>query len=616
MEPCQRGDWSATRHMTIRFDNVDDIARLEYTWVQMFDIEKRIPLSVMLTDPGFDGIFRIPVDSDFLPNTCYILLKAVYAHSGDDYGLLTAKHFSNTHIDIRGHKVKRISVLARAPLAWVKMITPSDTVVHYKTYTFTGDTVSGHQPEMLVSRIYASMNRHVHTVLAATLRSLDSAERDTLASKLVSETLSTLGAPLAFKVLHEQSRLTLERLHSHSEQGVLAIPDPQCALWGTCVLWQQDSDMSSLSRQSVNHNTHLLPVPSSPQWLRVRLTWMNLEVTRCLGEKIIKDVIHAPYEAVILTALCCGSLDRWCQELGKLNTALRVDQHLLSRDRHKAELCQRCGYAYQISPAVCEPEPRRVPAVSQIDRLLLGGICTTLCATISRYADNGRIARRSETPPPDLQNLRGWADWEYRYCLNHRRVYRSSGEEKWEVDKLRAWEVDQSQGHKELKIPSSPLFSLSNKRPKPNQIALWWEDGSSCYWGQEREQESHEESFTSRKSISPFTEHKDQERRQRKKRKPESEAVEDETDQGWWLWQKECRQRRRESIGCTVNRQTLNSLNRHRFWNRYLTTSQDNGEESNRSSTSIQYWKRFSCNALRYHIKTIPFGYRGGILTI
>ena len=26
MEPCQRGDWSSTRHMTIRFDEVEDIA--------------------------------------------------------------------------------------------------------------------------------------------------------------------------------------------------------------------------------------------------------------------------------------------------------------------------------------------------------------------------------------------------------------------------------------------------------------------------------------------------------------------------------------------------------------------------------------------------------------
>lgn len=160
---------------------------------------------------------------------------------------------------------------------------------------------------------------------------------------------------------------------------------------------------------------------------------MGSEVTRCLGGTSTKDVIQAPYWAVILTALCCGALDHWLRELDKLSMVLRVDTHLLSSDREKDELCQRCGYAYRASPLVCEPDPKRVSDVLQIDKLLLGGICTTLCATVSRHTGNGGIASGSEKEARNSQNNRGRAEWEHRYCLNHRRVYSVSCEEKLEL---------------------------------------------------------------------------------------------------------------------------------------------------------------------------------------
>ena len=69
MEHCQKGDWSSTRHMAVRCEDVGALTRLAYTWVQMFDIEKRIPMSVTLTEPGLDGVFRIPVESDMSPGT-------------------------------------------------------------------------------------------------------------------------------------------------------------------------------------------------------------------------------------------------------------------------------------------------------------------------------------------------------------------------------------------------------------------------------------------------------------------------------------------------------------------------------------------------------------------
>ncbi|KAJ7984172.1 hypothetical protein DPEC_G00364560 [Dallia pectoralis] len=253
MEPHQRGDWSSTRHMTVRFDDVDTINRVEYTWVQMFDIEKRMPMSATLTEPGLDGNFRIPVKSSVTQSALYIVLRAVYLHGSDSYGLVTAKHFSDTYTDTKGHKVKRISVLARAPLAWVKMNTSRDT--EPATCHFTGDTIYGCQPEMFVSRIHASIDRYVHSAFMFTPFTQNSTERDSRLSQLVSETLSILGAPLAFKVLHEQSRLTLELWQGRGGSDSLTLADPQNALWGTCVLWQTDSDQVTLTRATVNQQT-------------------------------------------------------------------------------------------------------------------------------------------------------------------------------------------------------------------------------------------------------------------------------------------------------------------------------------------------------------------------
>lgn len=176
--------------MTVRFDNVDVISRVEYTWVHIVDIEKRIPMTVTLTEPRFDGSFRIPIGSAAIPTMGYIVLRAVYRHGGDGYGLVTTKHFSDTYTDTRGHKVNMISVLSRAPLAWVKMNTHAA-----ESYPFTGDAVCGHQPEMVVQRIYTFINRHMYNFMFTLCTPESTVETDTMVSELVSETLSPLRAP-------------------------------------------------------------------------------------------------------------------------------------------------------------------------------------------------------------------------------------------------------------------------------------------------------------------------------------------------------------------------------------------------------------------------------------
>lgn len=642
MEPCQRGDWSATRHVAVRFDDDPNaISRVEYTWVHMVDIEKRIPMSTTLTEPGFDGAFRIPVESAAIPVACCIVLRVVYTDGCEAYGLVTAKHFSNTYTDTRGHKVKRVSVLARAPLAWVIMNEPPVSAASSKKYPFAGDAFHGHQPEMIVSRVYATLNLHVRNAFVSRARVADSAEGDRLTSEVVSDTLSALGAPLAFKVLHEQSRLTLERLRDRSE--ISTIPDPRTALWGTCVSWQLDS-RDALSRASVNQDADPSPtVPSTDRWLRVRLTHAGLEVTRYSGgTSVTKDVIRAPYWVVILTAICCGALDRWSRGLAELHEFLRVDRGPpRSGERESEELCQRCGYACRISPAVCEPEPKRVSAVLQIDKLLLGGICTTLCATVSRE----RTATGTESEDTLAYQCRATgSEREGRYCLNHRRVYSASSEEKRDRERWlgegreeRREERKRRQTRRGRRAPRAGLRFLSpqsRKGARTHRVASWWENASRIYWGQhpagEGEEKEEWERGLQRYGSKPiFTceaedgagededgeDGEDEGQRREGDERTRNRDVRDE-DAGLWSWQKDCRDRQRERLGYARD----DTTRKHRFWELYHQPSgsqQRRGDESgSRSSTAVGYWKRFTCQVLGYHIKTLPFGQRGGLLDV
>lgn len=589
MEPCQKGDWSSTRHIAVRFENVGALTCLEYTWVQMFEMEKRIPTSVTLTEPGLDGLFRIPVEADTSPGTHCVVLRAVQSHTIESYGLITAKHFSEMYTDHRGHRVKTVSYMARGPLAWVKMNTADA-----QNKLYTGDTISGHQPEAIVSNIYTRVTRCVHSGLVSP--SYDPDEREALATKLVSETLAILGAPLAFKVLHEQSRLTLARLRCSEAREICTVPDPRHALWGTRVLWQLDSDLS-LSRATVNQDIDIPRASGTVQWLSVRLSYTGLELTGGSPGRCTKEVIKAPYWAVILTALCCGALDLWSRELDELSALLRVDVHLhATSDPKRDELCQRCGYAYRVSPLVCEPEPKRVSAVLQIDKLLLGSVCTTLCATVSRDTDNG-----AEHDPT------GNHTQPHKYCLNHRRDYSASFEETFELNtgnKHGQWQGRGGGGceeeDKDNDVKQHNLQVLTcNSSARSNQIASWWENGSRCYWGEDTGEEDKQQRCAGAQTLS----HARGQERCSKKRK--ISGTDTERELGLWSWQKESRLR----LGYTTHNRMV-----HRFWDLHLSGAGLRGDERTRSSTSFRHWKQFSCHAHKYHIQIFPFGYQGGLL--
>lgn len=542
--------------LSVLFNDPGNVNLLEYTWVQLYDIEKRIPVTVTLTELNTQGVFCIPVESALSIHACFLILRAVYKSGGDGFGLLTAKHFSDTYTDARGHKVRKFSVLASAPLAWVRMTWTSKMC--RKALAYMGDTIYGHQPEMIMSNIYSDLRHFIDTTFVSTL---DTVEGDTLYTReeIMCTTLSAIGAPLAFKALHEQSRLTLERVKTQGYSESFAVPEPEFAVWGSCVMWQLAQDQQSLSCKIVNQDRELSPEPTSVRWLCVRLIHQGLQVTRSsLGVSSIKHVIKTPYWAIVLSALCCGALERWSQALEQLFHALRVDpKHLCSSDTKSSELCQRCGFAYQISPLLCDPEPRRVAAVLQIDKVLLGRICTTLCTTVSE----------------DVNSLQS-----RRYCLNHRREYEASPEEKWELSRSR------------LNVALACYGGKQESQKAKNK------DGQALFQGLLQTQSETESRISASRRGDGVS------------RRFETQL---EEDPGWWAWQKVCRSMRSKGR-CWDN----GTMCKHRFWDIHQCGLQFRREELERFSTSFKLWTRCSCQAIGYHIKTFPFGTGHGILNI
>lgn len=388
MDLNQASDWRQVYHLTVLLaQHVSNVHRLEYFWSHMFDIEKAIPTTVSLSEPGLDGVYRIPLTLAQSRARNWLVIRVVYATKEDDYSLVTAKHLSETHINPKGHEVKKVSILARAPFAWVKVH------VHTDVFPFCGDVVDGYQPESIVSRIYSTMDRQFRTVLFRVANA--DVDMELHIAELVSDTLSRLAALLAFKAVYEQSRLTLERLRCGNRQDIDFISKPEDRLWGTSVLWTLSSDLTRLTRETVNQHT-LWPRRKDGQfrtgWLQVELTHTGLSITKCVSESTCtQEALSTPYWAVILTALCCGALDRWCSVTQRLLESLKVDTERRSGYRFSdLDVCQRCGYAYRNPPTVCPKDPERVSAVAQIDKLLYGNLCTSLCARVSDSCENGK----------------------------------------------------------------------------------------------------------------------------------------------------------------------------------------------------------------------------------
>nr|BBA49189.1 hypothetical protein [Oryzias latipes] len=388
--------------LVVELEGSDAPVLLEYTWVQLYEIEKRLPSSVTLTGPKLGGPVFIPVGPGALRGARCMVLRVVYSQGSESYGLVTDRHFRAAKGHAKGYPVKRISVLASAPLAWVELRHSE----HYDTAEPGASLACGHgtdKAEKLVSSIYTSLNRFSYYTVAAS-RDGDLSERERVAREVTVATLATLGAPLAFKILHEQSRLTVARAALRTDGRASDsswLPDPTQAVWGTSVLWRRegDADPGALSRWVVNSPLRPPSPPSSGVWLLAHLTRSGIEVVEPEGPDVISAdrQVRAPYWAVVLTALCCGALSRWSRELDLLSRELR------SAGISWGRICQRCGFANGVCPSACEPAALRTLAVSQIDGLLLGKICTTLCATVP--AQGGRL------------------------CLNHRRTFGVSAEE-------------------------------------------------------------------------------------------------------------------------------------------------------------------------------------------
>lgn len=634
MELDQGGDWSQVYHLCVCLtEPASDVHRVEYFWSHVADIEKAVPSAVVLAAPGADGVYRVPLTGMRCRAGNWLIIEVCYVDGRVDRGLVTARHFTDTNRD--GHTVTSVSMLPRPPFARVKPHVPSDE----SRFLFTGDTVDGHRPEALVSRVYSTMD----TQFRAMLFHVAATDKDQYIETLVRDTLARLAAPLAYKALYEQNRLAREIIRGDTGRA------PESDLWGTCVLWTLCDELTTLTGRCFSRHETLpdcaserCGIQSAAGWLEVKLTSEGLVLSRRVtraSAPVTLDPVDVPYWAVILTAFCCGALAVWRQAMRALSDELAIDSK--KRRTDGAERCQRCGSYYYNAPIVCPEEPARVLAVSQIDKILLGHLCTTLCARVFPARYHNHVAS------PDQRGL----------CLNHKRPYRASVEEEWDdrqererqgydrsdatanceeepggrrsrerggYDGARASatarsEDPASRGARECGgYNCNQASAATNSEEDPCDQRAREREGPSCPSSTEQHARREPPSVGTR-SYRRFSEneplssyHSEQCNRgpvgPYARRKAQSAAAENEPEAGWWMWQKRCRDRRRGATGGVHRR-------KHRLWDLY-PGDWGGSEHADGKSTSFQYWRDFSCRSMGHHVETFPFGHAGGPLAI
>lgn len=566
MDLDQGGDWSEVYHVSVRLAaQAHEVRYVEYFWSHLVEIEKVMPTAVLLAESGADGLYRVPLTRAQSRAGNWLVIRVSYADNrGDDYGLLTAKHFTETYTNAKGHEVKRVSVLARAPFAWVKPHVPS----HVSPCVFTGDAVYGYRPESIVSRVYSTVDVQFRNVLFH----VTAPDKDAHIETLVRDTLSKLAAPLAFKAVYEQSRLTLEHLRDDARRDAPV----ESTMWGTSVLWTLCEELAEFTVETFTRHearaeyaARRRDYSSAAGWLEVGLTRDGLvtakHATRQQSQRITREFVDAPYWSVILTAFCCGALNVWRGAMFKLLAELKVDSAKQPTDVRA--LCQRCGFNCRDTPIISPKEPVRVLAVSQIDKILFGDLCTSLCARVfSAYYRADGVEREAKQD-------RG-------RCLNHKRQYSASFEEEWE---------EQQQEDQEDQQENSSHPNASSTARGANR---------ECRRGQQDETESRYRSQSERCERDRASSYSQRQGRSER----------NEPDPGWWLWQKRCRDRRRGKTGGVQSR-------KRRLWELYAE-NWGTAEDSDGNSTSVRCWRDFSCRSTGYHVKTLPFGHAGGPLTI
>lgn len=189
MDLDQGGDWSTVYHVSVRLaELVSDVRHVEYFWSHVVEIEKAMPTAVVLTKSGADGLYRIPLTKAQSREGNWLVIRVSYTDNrADDYGLITAKHFTETYTNPKGHPVTRGSMLARPPFAWVKPHVPA----HVNVCQFSGDAVDGHRPESIVSRVYSTVDVQFRNMLFH----VTAPDKDVYIEALVRDTLSRLAAP-------------------------------------------------------------------------------------------------------------------------------------------------------------------------------------------------------------------------------------------------------------------------------------------------------------------------------------------------------------------------------------------------------------------------------------
>ena len=368
--------------LLVSLNNPGSVTSLEYIQVTLSELGREFPhLQAVRHDEH--GLARIDLNKGFSPFT-HCLVLVVTGPSGNSFhGLISGKHFLMPFIEeSEGHAVWNICGLPMPPIAWVR---PSDVPWGdgFEQGTFMGKVLE-HEVKNILKCVYASLRLAVCYMPAGP-------EVNTA----MVQAMAALAAPLAFKALYEQGSFP-------TLAGKQSLSQP----WGNSFFLHRNKD-GGLSCTAISQLLDKAYEPTNKDILmHIRLVINGLQLSRYKGNagrfKVHIEEIEAHYWAICLAALCCDAARIWSRLLKELHSSIKASRSLEGQ-------CQRCGFSYTRDPRVaCPKDPLRVPGVKQIDRVLLGITCTTLCAEVLCISENNKPTR---------------------YCVNHQRKYKSGVEE-------------------------------------------------------------------------------------------------------------------------------------------------------------------------------------------
>lgn len=335
---------------------------------------------------------------DTVPDSVLVVMYGA-CESTSQTGIITSDVYTRGTYRKCVYRLTNVTdTLAKAPFGWVEVL---DSSIQYAPFVH-GDDVP-HRVRTVLTTIGGAYRRYMLTQGVS--------YSEDMVKMLTRQTLAILAAPLSMRVLLEQQRqascVLLGSLDTFN-----GVP------WGTNVVWD---GMPSSAPRSIGNNSVTETDPVS--------VVIGHGLLRAISSRHTQEEAVS-YNTVILAAYCTRALDCWKEYLN-----CDVSEGLYTEYLRQFPVCNRCGASCVIPPhapnlLTGDCIPRSCIAVRQLDSIILGPLCTSLCSRVQHtIIDNDELERRRYG---SCRNKPQFTQW----CITHTRAYCESREGQYDKSDL------------------------------------------------------------------------------------------------------------------------------------------------------------------------------------